>query len=60
MMRAVAACALVMLAAINAAAQTDEGTPAGSQPPATQGPMIVERIHSGVLFAPEVKATRFD
>ena len=59
-MRAVAACALVMLLAINAAAQSDEGTPAASQPPATQGPMIVERLHSGVLFAPEVKATQFD
>ena len=59
-MRACAAGALVMLLPIGAAAQTGEGTPAASQPPASQGPMIVERLHSGVLFAPEVKATLFD
>jgi hypothetical protein len=40
-----------------AAAQTSDDA---TQPPVTQGPMTVERIHSGVLFAPEVKATEFD
>jgi hypothetical protein len=58
-MRALAACGLVMLLPVAAAAQTDDDAPA-SQPTTSQGPMIVERIHSGVLFAPEVKATRFD
>jgi len=29
-------------------------------PPTTQGPMIVERVHSGLMFAPEVKVTEFD
>ncbi len=60
MMRSIAGCALVMLIPVAAAAQTDEGTPAASQPPTSQGPMVVERLHSGFLFAPEVKATRFD
>ena len=36
-------------------------TPAQAQnPPAGQGPMIVERVKSGFVFAPEVKVTRFD
>ncbi len=35
-----------------------DGQPA--QPPATQGPMIVERVHNGFIVAPEVKATEFD
>ena len=60
MTRALAACALVLLIPIGAAAQVDDDTPAADQPPATQGPMIVERIHSGFLVAPEVKATLFD
>src|SRR6185436_17406020 len=29
-------------------------------PPAGQGPMIVERVKSGFVFAPEVKVTKFD
>jgi hypothetical protein len=50
------ACALLPLAA---AAQTSSADDV--QPPATpQGPMIVERVHSGFLIAPEVKATRLD
>lgn len=60
MMRGLITCALLLLLPIGAAAQTDEDAPAAMQPPASQGPMIVERIHSGVLFAPEVKATLFD
>jgi hypothetical protein len=55
-MRALAACIVLALLPIAAAAQADDG----NTQPASQGPMIVERIHSGVLFAPEVKATRFD
>jgi hypothetical protein len=50
----------VILAALpfTAAAQSaDEET----QPPtAAQGPMIVERVRSGFMFAPEVKVTEFD
>jgi hypothetical protein len=60
MMRTLATCALFLLIPIAAAAQADDGTAAASQPPTSQGPMIVERLHSGFLFAPEVKATMFD
>jgi hypothetical protein len=55
-MRALAACIFFALLPIAASAQADSS----STQPANQGPMIVERIHSGVLFAPEVKATKFD
>jgi hypothetical protein len=69
--RAVLAGALALvLLPLNASAQSasdavasDKTTPdQAAQAPAaaSQGPMIVERIHSGVLFAPEAKATRFD
>jgi hypothetical protein len=34
--------------------------PAGSTAPRTQGPMIVEPIHSGFLVAPDVKVTEVD
>ena len=66
MRRAVLAAAFfTLLLPLTASAQSasDAITLDTAQPPppaATQGPMIVERIHSGVLFAPEAKATRFD
>ena len=51
--------ALVALGAclvpLSAAAQ-----PAGSTTPLTQGPMIIEPIHSGWLAAPDVKVTEVD
>ena len=69
-MRALAACALVVLLPIAAAAQVpDEQTApqaseeTSAQPPATapaRGPMIIEQVHNGFLIAPEVKATLFD
>jgi hypothetical protein len=55
---ALAGALLLAVLPLSAAAQTaaDE-----TQPPTTsQGPMIVERLHSGVVFAPEAKATEFD
>jgi hypothetical protein len=54
--RAAAACLLVLLGPLAAAAQ-------GSAPPATplnQGPMTVERVKSGFLVAPDFKVTEFD
>src|SRR5712691_8783426 len=42
---------------IAAAAQT---TPGGAAAPASQGPMIVERVHSGFLVAPDFKITEVD
>jgi len=52
----------VLLAALplSATAQTLADDTQPPPPPASQGPMTVERIHSGFLIAPEVKATRFD
>jgi len=55
MTRALAACALFSLLPLTAAAQS-----AGSTPPPAQGPMIVERVHSGFLIAPDVKITEID
>src|SRR5262245_3329076 len=43
----------VLLVAASASAQST-GTPA------TQGPMVVERVHSGFLAAPDVKVTEVD
>jgi hypothetical protein len=43
--------------AIEASAEAVQPPPA---PPVNQGPMIVERLHSGFVFTPEVKATEFD
>ena len=43
--------------AIDSSAEAVQPPPA---PPANQGPMIVERLHSGFMFTPEVKATEFD
>lgn len=69
-MRALAACALVALLPIAAAAQPPDGqadpqlfdeTPAQPPPAAPpRGPMIIEQVHNGFLIAPEVKATLFD
>ena len=57
-MRRVSTAALMLcLLPIAASAQTP---PAGSAAPASQGPMIVERIHSGFLVAPDVKVTEVD
>jgi len=56
MSRALTACALFSLLPLTAAAQTGGSTPA----PTSQGPMIVERVHSGFLIAPDVKITEFD
>ena len=57
MIRASAAGLMVCLLPIAASAQT---TPPGSASPTSQGPMIVERIHSGFLVAPDVKVTEVD
>ena len=68
-MRTMLAAALLVAALpLTAAAQTGTGLDLtgalaaadAAQPPSTQGPMTIERIHSGVMFAPEVKASRFD
>jgi hypothetical protein len=65
MRAALAAAMLIAALPLAAAAQTspealDPSTEAAQPPPVNQGPMIVERIHSGFLFTPEVKATEFD
>src|SRR5580765_7177053 len=57
MMRASAAAFILFLLPIAASAQTP---PAASAAPADQGPMIVERIHSGFLAAPDFKVTEVD
>jgi len=61
---AVAGVFVIALLPVGAAAQPALDATASStdaaQPPTTQGPMIVERVHSGFLIAPEVKATEFD
>jgi len=69
-MRALAACALVIVLPIAAAAQTpdEQAPPQASEqptaqtqpPPQPRGPMIIEQVHNGFLIAPEVKATLFD
>src|SRR5262245_60754510 len=43
---------------ITAAAQTADDVT--QPPPSSQGPMTVERMYSGFVFAPEVKITDFD
>jgi hypothetical protein len=48
---------MLCLLPIAASAQT---SPDGTAPPASQGPMLVERIHSGFLVAPDVKVTEVD
>jgi hypothetical protein len=58
MTRAVFACALLAAALpVTASAQTAADA---TQPPVNQGPMTVERIHSGFAAMPEVKITDFD
>ena len=68
-MRALAACALVMLLPMAAAAQTpdaqtdpqaSEQTPVQPPPAPSRGPMVIEQVHNGFLITPEVKATLFD
>src|SRR5258708_31947560 len=50
---------LAALTAMPAAAQpADDG--GDQQTPQNRGPMIVERVHNGFLFAPDVKVTRVD
>ena len=56
MIRASGAGLMLCLLPIAASAQTT----GGAAPPANQGPMIVERIHSGFLVAPDVKVTEVD
>jgi hypothetical protein len=53
--RAAFVAVMVCLMPLSAAAQ-----PAGSTAPRTQGPMIVEPIHSGFLVAPDIKVTEVD
>jgi hypothetical protein len=62
MMRAVllASAFVAALLPLTAGAQTLDANDGTQPPPANQGPMTVERIHNGFLFAPEVKATEFD
>jgi hypothetical protein len=48
---------MLCLLPIAASAQTAAG---GAAPSTSQGPMIVERIHSGFLVAPDVKVTEVD
>ena len=50
-------CAALMLFLFPLAASAQSGP---AQDPRSQGPMIVERVQSGFLAAPEVKVTRFD
>lgn len=50
-------CAALMLSLFPLAASA-QNTPAPN--PRNQGPMIVERVESGFLVAPEVRVTRFD
>jgi len=52
-----ASCAALLLALFPFGASAQS---AGAQSPAGQGPMILERVTSGFLVAPEVKVTRFD
>jgi hypothetical protein len=58
--RALAACAITLLLAASAAAQTADPASAGQPAPAPQGPLVVERIRSGAFFAPDVKITDID
>ncbi|HKB10843.1 MAG TPA: hypothetical protein VKD69_09315 [Vicinamibacterales bacterium] len=60
MMRATLAAALIAVALpLTASAQSADDTTQPPTPP-NQGPMIIERVHSGFLFAPEVKITDFN
>ncbi len=57
MIRACIASLTLSLLPIAATAQTTAG---GAAAPASQGPMIVERVHSGFLVAPDFKITEVD
>ena len=57
MIRACIASLMLSLLPIAATAQTTAGGAAAS---ASQGPMIVERVHSGFLVAPDFKITEVD
>jgi hypothetical protein len=61
---AAAAVAGILLTAIPIGAAAQELATAAddttTQPPQTQGPMIVERVHSGWAITPDFKATDFD
>ena len=56
MIRASAATLMLCLLPMTASAQTATG----AAPASSQGPMIVERLHSGFLAAPDFKVTEFD
>src|SRR5262249_60196118 len=58
MMRSVLVGAFIAALPLAANAQTADDVT--QQPPSSQGPMVVERIHSGFMAAPEVKVTDFD
>jgi hypothetical protein len=53
----IAGALMIVALPLTAAAQS---APDETQPQTPQGPMIVERVHSGFMFAPEVKVTEFD
>jgi hypothetical protein len=53
--RAIAAGAMILLLPLAAAAQSG-----GAATPASQGPMVVERVQSGFLVAPDIKVTQVD
>jgi hypothetical protein len=55
MSRAIAAAVMILSLPLAAAAQP--GVPAT---PASQGPMVVERVETGFLVAPDVKVTKVD
>jgi len=54
-LRSIAAWIIAALTPVAAAAQA-----APPATPSSQGPMIIERVHSGFLFAPDVKITEVD
>jgi hypothetical protein len=49
-----------MLCLLPIAATAQTTTSGGAATPASQGPMIVERVHSGFLVAPDFKITEVD
>lgn len=54
------AAALVLIAPLTAAAQGPSDVPDQAPAQSQGGPMIVERVHSGWLAAPDVRVTEFD
>ena len=55
MNRAIASGVMILLLPLAAAAQSG-----GAATPASQGPMVVERVQSGFLVAPDIKVTQMD